>query len=448
MSEFGAILNSKVITLLRRATERQWHAVGRNVSSVLIAVGFAVGVFLFTRTVTGYFVFYLHTDFQALFRLVSLSLFVIYVSINLLNLVVSYATLYNADEVGFLFSLPIAQETIFMVRLVENFFSSSSTLSLVVLAGLLGFWSYFPMPWYAYTLAMFLVFIPFVMGAATTGVIILMAFVACAARFGIRWMMVVAVVIYVGTTYAGFHFADPMSIMRGVSASGVAGSPGGVESAFLRVVPSGWVTVFLQRFSQGDYAGGIPSILGLLGVFAGTVAAAWLLAKRYYYRTWIAAAELRTIRRRGPRENVSGVLGTRRRWLVRSDIEALLRRDMLRFLRDPIQRLHLLMMGVLLVTFLFSLHSLEFPLSTSSARVASVLMIFLFNGFFLASLALRFVYPSVSLEGDAFWCVRSAPLSLSNLYWMKFAYALVFLLGAAAGLGGVSLSVVPLDAFL
>jgi ABC-2 type transport system permease protein len=44
------------------------------------------------------------------------------------------------------------------------------------------------------------------------------------------------------------------------------------------------------------------------------------------------------------------------------------------------------------------------------------------------SVAVRFVLPSISLEGRSFWIVKTAPLVLSRLWWSKFWVGLVPLL--------------------
>ncbi|HXQ24375.1 MAG TPA: hypothetical protein VN812_22015, partial [Candidatus Acidoferrales bacterium] len=49
-------------------------------------------------------------------------------------------------------------------------------------------------------------------------------------------------------------------------------------------------------------------------------------------------------------------------------------------------------------------------------------------GFVVASVAVRFVFPSVSLEGRSFWVAKTAPLALSRLWWSKFWVGLVPLL--------------------
>ncbi len=43
------------------------------------------------------------------------------------------------------------------------------------------------------------------------------------------------------------------------------------------------------------------------------------------------------------------------------------------------------------------------------------LIVTLFNVFLVASLSLRFVFPLISLEGEALWKIRSAPIDFNDL---------------------------------
>jgi len=71
--------------------------------------------------------------------------------------------------------------------------------------------------------------------------------------------------------------------------------------------------------------------------------------------------------------------------------------------------------------FVISVSSLEMKTGQPLLQAVTFIVVFLFNGFLVASITLRFVFPAISLEGDTFWAVRSAPVSLSRLYWGKFA---------------------------
>jgi ABC-2 type transport system permease protein len=100
--------------------------------------------------------------------------------------------------------------------------------------------------------------------------------------------------------------------------------------------------------------------------------------------------------------------------------DVVIRRDFWVFFREPSQWLHLVLMIVLLMVFLVSISSLQLKLTQPFLQTISYLVVFLFDGFLIASISLRFVFPALSLEGDAFWCIRSAPVSLRKLYWQKF----------------------------
>lgn len=117
-----------------------------------------------------------------------------------------------------------------------------------------------------------------------------------------------------------------------------------------------------------------------------------------------------------------------RPWPIRPHVEAVLKRDFWLFFRDPVQRLHSVIMTILMIAMIFSLRTLDFPVMKPTSRALVFLAVFLFQGFLVSSLILRFVFPAVSLEGRAFWAVRSAPISLRRLYWLKFILSFVAML--------------------
>jgi hypothetical protein len=59
-------------------------------------------------------------------------------------------------------------------------------------------------------------------------------------------------------------------------------------------------------------------------------------------------------------------------------------------------------------------------------------------GFVLASVAARFIFPGVSLEGRTFWLLRSSPMSMRELLWSKFWVGTLPLLVLAIGIVGVT----------
>jgi ABC-2 type transport system permease protein len=46
-------------------------------------------------------------------------------------------------------------------------------------------------------------------------------------------------------------------------------------------------------------------------------------------------------------------------------------------------------------------------------------------GFVMATVAVRFVFPAVSVEGAAFWIIRTSPIGVDDFLWSKFWTGLV-----------------------
>jgi ABC-2 type transport system permease protein len=59
-------------------------------------------------------------------------------------------------------------------------------------------------------------------------------------------------------------------------------------------------------------------------------------------------------------------------------------------------------------------------------------------GFVLASIAARFIFPGVSLEGRTLWLLRSSPMAVRDLLWAKFWVGTAPLLVLAVGIIGVT----------
>ena len=152
--------------------------------------------------------------------------------------------------------------------------------------------------------------------------------------------------------------------------------------------------------------------------------------------------------------NRRGTSGVRRSWFDRallmfgSTRRELVLKELRVFARDSTQWSQLVMLGVLVVVYVANVRYL--PLSgdgiTALLRNVIPFLNLALAGFVLASIAARFVFPSVSLEGRAFWLLQSSPLSMRDLLWAKFwvgALPLLFLALILVGVTNAMLSVRP-----
>ncbi len=442
MKDLLLVLRVRATGFLAGMFTWDWQTILKNVSSALIFGGFAIGVFFLTRFTTTYLLYEAHIGQFLFHRFLSMLLYVFFITVNLGNMIVSYSTLYKSQEVGFLMAMPISHAKVFLVKFADNFFYSSSTLSLVGIAVLLGYGSVYGAPWYFTFFAALFVMVPFMLIAGILAVMVLMSLIRIAARIGVRMLIATMIVLYLLAIYIYFRVTNPVQLVQEVMRHypDVNEYFGYLDPPLVQYLPSHWVTEFLYWSVNGDPGRALPYFTLLFLTMTGLIVLAGIMAKKYYYRTWLAASDAEAMR--GPRSAVRlrfMEFGTA--WRLSPQTEVLFKRDFWAFFREPSQWLHLMLMLLLLMIFLVSIGSLELRLSQPFMQAVSFLTIFLFNGFLVASIALRFVFPAVSLEGDVFWAVRTSPLSLSKLYWHKFGIALVFLLVVAEGLavGSVAL---------
>lgn len=432
MRELILVLNIKAHIVLKNLFDFRLQSVVKNLSSCFIFGGVAVGVFFLARLSTNYLIQEAHIGQFLYHRFLSMLLYVFFVTVNLGNMIVCYATMFKSDEVKFLMGLPISHEKIFLLKFVDNFFYSSTTLTLLGLSWLLGYGSTYNMPWTFYFVAMFLVFLPFMLISGILAVLLLMGLIRVATRVGIRMLLAVLGVAYLLAVYLYFQMTNPVKLVQEVMRyyPDVNQYFGYLDAPASRFLPNHWVSEYLYWSVRGEPGAALPWFFILVLVMAGLMIVAALLAHKYYYSSWLSVSDALALRSpRGARG--FPFLQLSRSGVLERQTDVLVRRDFWMFFREPSQWLHLTLMFVLLVVFLISVSSLELKLTQPLLQTTSFLVVFLFNGFLVASLLLRFVFPVISLEGEPFWCVRSAPVSLRKLYLLKLFLSVVGVVAVA-----------------
>ena len=112
-------------------------------------------------------------------------------------------------------------------------------------------------------------------------------------------------------------------------------------------------------------------------------------------------------------------------------------KDLRLFFRDTPQWSQLILLAVLLIVYLFNIKSLPLFSGEKMPVFLVTLLVFLnlgLAGFVLSSIAARFIFPAVSLEGKQMWLLRSSPLDLRALLWSKYWMGTLPLLVLAVGI--------------
>jgi ABC-2 type transport system permease protein len=108
--------------------------------------------------------------------------------------------------------------------------------------------------------------------------------------------------------------------------------------------------------------------------------------------------------------------------------QQLLIKDLKIFLRDVSQWSQLLLLIALVFVYLYNFSVLDLqriPYMAGFIKNVYALVNLGMAGFVMATVAVRFVFPAVSAEGEAFWIIRTAPIPLRDFLWSKFWTGLV-----------------------
>ena len=435
MDQIFHIIKYKLISFLKINTELKPVSILKNLGSVIVYILFGIGVYFFTKSSLYYLLEEIKIGTFLLHRFISIILFIFFMAVNAGNIIVSFSTLYKSKEVFYLFTKPISFTKIFLIKFLDNFFYSSTTMLLMISAVMLGYSVYFKIDFLFVAFFFFWMLLPFVLIAGSLAVILLMLIIRISYRVGLKKVVTVLVMFYLVSLAIFFKFSSPISIVEQVMAfyPNINGYFGFLDSPVLKYLPNFWIADSLYWFSSGKPMNALPYIASLLGSSGLFLMAAILTAKKLYYRTWLDSFELKIKHtQKGIKTNSKQIFSSKS--FFAPQIDVLLKKEFLQFFREPGQWIHLSVIVFLIAIFMVSLTGIDGRLLNASnytLRAIIYVTIFSFNLFLISSLSLRFAFPAVSLEGDAYWKLKSSPISMKKFMVVKFLilFSSIFLLG-------------------
>lgn len=424
MKEFIHILLYKLKSNLKLTVDLSLQGIVKNFGSFLLYGAFAIGAYALTYNIIVYLLEDARVGMFLLHRFLSMLLFVFFVTVNLGNVIVSYSTLYRSKEVLYLFTKPVSFVNIFMIKFLDNFFYSSITLFLIGFAVIAGYGSYFSMHLGFYFVVLFFIFIPFMLISAIIAVLLLFLLIRIASYIGAAPVIVGLVSGYVGSIFFYFKFVNPYKLVNEIMQY-YPHTDQYFENfvpAFIKYLPNHWVSEFLYWTVKGNYVGAAFYGLMLIAVALFLLLLLVLVGRMYYRKSWLVSLEFRFFRKEQP-QNKKVIF--QKNVMLHSQTETLLKKEFLQFFRDPSQWLHFAVLVILMFVFGVSVSRFSYNYDQPFLQSVTYVVIYLFTAFLIASVAIRFVYPLISIEAASFWKIKSAPLSMKKFYNSKLVFVLL-----------------------
>lgn len=383
---------------------------------------------------------------EVLFRMFFGSLFVM---LLFSTGILMHGALFNSREAAFLLTTPAPEDHVFAFKFQEAMFFSSWGFLLIGSPMTLayGLTSGAPLHFHAFAVFFFLAFavLPGCVGALAC---LLVARYLPRKRkhvFAALGIVVLATVAWLGWN---------LWLRFRMNAAGRAWLTGLVEqmtSFDVLLLPSQWITKGLLAASFHDPQGPTDALfqLALLAANAGVCYLATAFLFRKLYRT--AYDRVHTEGERGKTSRAKSRFG---RWLL-SPLQmlplrtrTLVRKDILTFVRDPIQWSQVLIFMGLLVFYLTTLGRMNYYTNSPYWRNLIGFFNISVTGLILSTFTSRFIFPLVSLECQKFWVLAPSPISRKEILWGKFAFSAGGALAVTLTVTIIGALMLRLDAFL
>ena len=389
----------------------------RAVLLALLAAGFWSGMFGVVYRVLSYFRGVAEIGDLLSTKLLGLVLLTFSSILLLSNVITALSSFFLAKDLDLLAASPVHSIGFYLAKLVETTLHSSWMVVLlaVPLFAAYGIVYHGGPLWPAVVLG---AFIPFLVVPAVVGSTLTLLLVNLIPARRAKELLSLIAIGAIGGLALLLRLAQPERLVRPEGFRSLADFVAMLQAPTNPLLPSEWAMRMLMNWLL-HVADARPVVE--LWVTAGVLLAVGGVLFRWRYRHAFSKAQ------EGAPAPPSG-----RRWAAAlgallshlpTDRREFILKDARLFFRDPTQWSQLILLGVLIVVYLFNIQAL--PLFSGERVPATVVTLVAFlnlglAGFVLAAIAARFLFPSVSLEGRQMWLLRSSPLDLRSMLWSKY----------------------------
>jgi ABC-2 type transport system permease protein len=261
-------------------------------------------------------------------------------------------------------------------------------------------------------------FVPFLVVPSVLGSVITLCLVNIFPARRTRDILSVIAVLTAGLIVLLFRLIRPERLARPEGFRSLVEFVGVLRTPTSPFLPSEWVQRSVMEFLDGGRID--PLGIALLWTTAAAFVVFGALAHRSFFERGYSKAQ-----ESAQQQAKASKLGALLFWALQpfgSVRRELVMKELRLFFRDTTQWSQLILLGVLVVVYVFNIRYL--PLRGEGITFFLVNVVPFLNlvlaGFVLASIAARFLFPGVSLEGRTLWLLRSSPISMRDLLWAKF----------------------------
>ncbi len=386
--------------------------------AVLGSVGtlFWSGVFFVSLRVLYYFKSIEQLGDILAFKLLSMLTITIFSLIIFSSIITSLSKLYLSKDLRLVTSTPVASYKIFIARWFESIVDSSWMVVLYSLPVLISYGIVFKAGVFYYTTTGISILFLLISGCSVSVALVMLAVIIVPAS-RIRGIFVfVGLMLFIGL-YLAFRILKPERLVDPEVFATTLMYIKSLKTPSSPYLPSTWAFDGMKAALSGELLQSVFHLSILLFFTVTVVCLCVIIANAIYFPgiSKTQASSMKFLKQRGlTHKFVFFLPGPTRAFFVK---------EVKNFLRDQTQWSQLFLLGALVIIYVYNFSVLPIEKSPIPTLYLENILSFLNMGlalFVLTAIAARFAYPAVSIEGEAFWLVRSSPISKKTYLWIKF----------------------------
>ena len=375
-----------------------------------IGVLFWGGIFAFSMRVLHYFKGIEEIGDILGYKLLSMILIISFALLIFSSILTSLSKLYLSRDLFLVHSMPVSSYKIFLSRWVDSIIDSSWMVIVFTLPVFIAYGIIYQSGAFYYANTMFAM-LSLAINASAISTFVVMAAVILIPATRMKSIFIFMGILFFVVIYLAIRLLRPELLVDPEVFDTVLVYMTSLQTPSSPYLPSTWVYDSIKASLTGFVTGGLFHN-ALSWSFAGTFAFVLVVvADKIYFRgfskTQTAAA--RVFKNAKTSERIFNFLP--------GAVKSFAVKEIKTFLRDQTQWSQLFLIAALIVIYIYNFKVLPLEKSPIKTIYLQNLFSFLNMGlalFVLTAITARFAYPAVSQEREAFWLVKSSPISLKK----------------------------------
>ncbi len=364
-------------------------------------------------------------DFLA-HKLLNMILLILFSLLVFSNIISGLGNLYLSNDLEFCHAAPTPVEELFASRAIQTLLDSSWMLLIFGLPVFMAY-AYVYRPAFSFYVTLVHLNLAMVFIAGGMGILIIMALVSIFPANRTRDIVVLLSLLMGIALYVVFRVLKPERLMNPDAFFSVTEYLSALSGTDFPYLPTRWISELLWGALGHHTENSVLFNCALAWSTAGALAVFNLWsAGSLYFDGFSKSQEAK--RRRGEKRAMMRAVDWFLSLMFGRRMGAIMLKDIRAFFRDNTQWSQLLLLGGLVVVYLYNFTALPFDMSPIRLDFLQNELAFLnmgLAGFVVSAVCARFVFPAVSAEGRAYWIIRSSPLPLKRLIWGKYLFFLL-----------------------